>query len=67
MNVRIVPRGHPERTLLYAGVTAPIVSDGEHVRFAVDEAVFRIQLRDVVLPLREVAEILLDEDPGGGF
>lgn len=67
MNVRIVPRGHPERTLLFGGAIAPIVSDGARLTFEVDNVVFSLAFREVVIPLRDVAEILLDEDPGGGF
>lgn len=62
MNVRIVPRGHPERTLLYGGVTG-IESDGDTLVLLVrtprhDKAV------GVAMPLRDVAGILLDEDAG---
>jgi hypothetical protein len=60
MNVRIVPRRRPTRTLLYGGVDR-VESDGE-----------RLFLRRMTaepkwwaeLPLKAVAEILVDDLPG---
>jgi hypothetical protein len=60
MNVRIVPRRAPNRTLLYGGVDR-VESDGERlfVRRTVREPKWWAEL-----PLRAVAEILIDEHPG---
>lgn len=60
MNVRITPRGHPERTELYGGVNPPV-----HVEAGM--VVLRLPSRAVVLSLKDVAEIALDEDPGDYF
>lgn len=67
MNVRIVPRDHPERTLLFAGVVR-VYSTGDVLVLASrpcggDPPI----VPGATVPLRTVAEILLDEDPGGGF
>lgn len=68
MNVRIVPRSYPHRTDLYGGIVA-VRSNGDTLflgsRVAVSDTV-RPMLW-VQLPIRDVAEILLDDDPGGGF
>lgn len=60
MNVRIVPRGAPKRTDLYS-VPRTVRSDGETLILITAGGVIQR------LPLKSVAEILLDDDPGGGF
>lgn len=58
MNVRIVPRGQPQRTDLYSAANEPLVVwDGQLI----------IPLHDgpvEVLQLKDVAEIWLDDEPG---
>lgn len=68
MNVRIVPRGFPNRTDLYGGIVE-IRSDGYTLYLGAWVSVSD-SVRPMVwvqLPIRGVAEILLDDDPGGGF
>lgn len=80
MNVRITPRGQPQRTDLYSGIVGPLLSDGTMLRlqrplpWLVERALEhghawdshwtppRELLTVVELPLRDVAEIALDED-----
>jgi len=62
MNVRITPRAAPQRTDLYSGIVR-IVSDGRQL-----DLVRRVETIDVIgisLPLSTVAEIVLDDEPGG--
>jgi len=56
MNVRLTPHGQPQRTDLYGGVSR-IVSDGIRLTLVVPHA-------EVSIPLRQVAELALDEEPG---
>ncbi len=63
MNVRITPRGEPQRTDLYSGIGKVLADQG----FL---ALYRRAHPDAwprTLPLREVAEIALDEEPGDLF
>lgn len=57
MNARITPRRMPHRTDLYAGVLA-ILSDGDTLWLATRHGYYW-------LALGSVAEITLDDDPGG--
>jgi len=62
MNVRITPRGAPQRTDLYGGIVR-VVSDGQHLVLVrrvgmIDEAI------EIALPSLRVAVIALDDDPG---
>jgi len=59
MNVRITPRGQPQREDLYGGV-GKVRSDGELLSLY-DR---RYPTVRVVLVQRQVAEIALDDDPG---
>ncbi len=70
MNVRITPRGEPNRTDLYGGIER-IRSDG--TTLDLQERLTRGGQAKTLdasedghnrLPLRDVAEIALDEDPG---
>lgn len=60
MNVRISPRGAPQRTDLYGGV-ARVSADGESLRL------WRSAVDVTVLELRRVAAIALDDEPGDFF
>lgn len=57
MTVRLTPRAEPNRTDLYDGVDR-VVSDGTHLLLSSARW-------SIWMPLRSVAEIALDEDPGG--
>ena len=62
MNVRITPHGAPHRTDLYGGVRR-VYSDGD--RLFLGFLYVRSPRRPmVVLPMRTVARIALDEEPG---
>lgn len=63
MNVRIVPRHAPNRTDLYGGIgTLKTDPTGEWLVF------FRLRFRSAFrLPMKDVAEILLDDEPGDFF
>lgn len=56
MNVRLVPHGHPNRTVLYTSITS-ITCDGETLLFW-----GRTGEAPAWALLGKVAEILLDED-----
>jgi hypothetical protein len=56
VNVRITPRGTPNRTNLYGGIET-VRSDGTWL------VLYRTH-GPVVLPMRQVAEIALDDEPG---
>lgn len=65
MNVRIVPRGQPARTDLY-GAVVRVISDGSFLYMS--QLLTPPNTRGgTKLPLRDVAEILIDDDPGGGW
>jgi hypothetical protein len=65
MNVRITPRSDPQRTLLWGNITR-VLSDGM-VLFLISEVHPSGGISGVNWPLKAVAEIALDDDPGGGF
>ncbi len=63
MTVRIMPRGHPKRTDLYASVASVTCYDG--VTLWLHPTNFMGEPGNWIgIPLSEVSEILLDEDPG---
>lgn len=68
MNVRIVPSGEPLRTDLYGGIVE-VRSDGDTLYLGAYVSVsdFIRPMVWVQVPMDRVAEILLDDDPGGGF
>lgn len=59
MNVRIVPRDHPERTLLFGGIERVLAHEGYLVLVEQNFPGYPF-----TLPMREVAELLLDDEPG---
>lgn len=63
MNVRLTPHRHPQRTLLYSGVEH-IVSDGDSLMIfgPVTSLSGARDATPVVIQLRLIAEIALDED-----
>lgn len=61
MNVRIVPRGHPNRTDLYS-TPMPLLVDCARDDTDVLTLWIMTRGRIVALPLSEVAEILLDDE-----
>ncbi len=58
MNVRIVPRGQPQRTDTYTGIN-DIVCDGDALQLLERKDSGYVDHR---IPLSSVAEILLDEE-----
>lgn len=58
MNVRIRPRSAPSRTDLYGGVVA-VYSNGATLILSLPEKGCSVRV-----PLKAVAEILLDDEPG---
>lgn len=65
MNVRITPRGEPQRTDLYAGIET-VRAEGDHLRLRQADVSWH-KPRIFFVPLCDVAELALDDDPGGGF
>lgn len=59
MNVRITPRGAPQRTDLYSSIVR-VSSDGRLLKLEGDPT--RRTYSDAWFTLEEVAEIALDED-----
>lgn len=57
MNVRITPRDHPRRTVLYGGVVKRVESDGVSLWIACRDVNHRVLLVSV-------ADIQLDDEPG---
>lgn len=64
MTVRIVPRHAPNRTELYSGVVPPLTSDGESLHLPIRDGELWAGVR---IKLVDIAEILLDHDPGDIF
>jgi hypothetical protein len=62
MNVRLTPRRSPSRTLLFTGVTPPLLAEDGHL---ILREVAHPQAVPLAIPLADVAEIALDEDGGG--
>jgi len=58
MNVRITPRGAPQRTDLYSGIDKVLADQG----FLALYERAHPDAWPLTLPLRDVAEIALDED-----
>lgn len=63
MNVRITPRGAPQRSDLYSGISKVLADQG----FLVLYERAHPYAWPLTLPLRDVAEIALDEEPGDLF
>lgn len=63
MNVRLVPRTPPNRTVLYGGVST-VVSDGRTLWLRFRPKPPHYLPEHVFSRLTAVAEILLDDEPG---
>ena len=63
MNVRITPRGAPQRTEIYSGVQM-VQSDGNDLVMLVDVSRAKTLRHQITIPLAGVAVIALDDDAG---